>query len=243
MMWAVPRSRSTAFLRMMIERGDFLCLHEPFCALRDLGSVELANARGEICRLNELNAVIDHILALADEKRVFVKETTDHDYEDAFGSGLFAEHVRTTFMIREPVRTVASHLRKSPGATISDIGYRSLTKIGQHLIARGNDFLVIDSDELVRDPASTIRAYCEFSAIPFDPASLNWAPGHRREWQRAQHWHDEVAETAGFQQQATTYPPFDGDLEEKRKELSQLAERDFDLLTQWRSKTVGQASE
>jgi hypothetical protein len=29
MLWSAPRSRSTAFYRMMIERGDFTAVHEP----------------------------------------------------------------------------------------------------------------------------------------------------------------------------------------------------------------------
>ena len=32
-LWAHSRSASTAFLRMMIERGDVAVLHEPFLAL------------------------------------------------------------------------------------------------------------------------------------------------------------------------------------------------------------------
>jgi hypothetical protein len=30
MLWSSPRSRSTAFFRMMAERGDFTAVHEPF---------------------------------------------------------------------------------------------------------------------------------------------------------------------------------------------------------------------
>jgi hypothetical protein len=30
MLWSVPRSRSTAFYRMMTKRGDFTGFHEPF---------------------------------------------------------------------------------------------------------------------------------------------------------------------------------------------------------------------
>ena len=33
MRWSAPRSRSTAFFRMMIECGDFAGVHEPFSYL------------------------------------------------------------------------------------------------------------------------------------------------------------------------------------------------------------------
>src|SRR3569833_404189 len=40
-MWAHSRSASTAFLRMMIERGDVTVVHEPFLALTETGEVRL----------------------------------------------------------------------------------------------------------------------------------------------------------------------------------------------------------
>jgi hypothetical protein len=45
MLWSAPRSRSTAFFRMMIERGDFVCVHEPFSYLAEFGHVDLEGTR------------------------------------------------------------------------------------------------------------------------------------------------------------------------------------------------------
>jgi hypothetical protein len=36
-LWSAPRARSTAFVRSMVERGDLIALHEPFCNLADFG--------------------------------------------------------------------------------------------------------------------------------------------------------------------------------------------------------------
>jgi hypothetical protein len=43
-LWSAPRTRSTAFFRSMVERGDMTVLHEPFCKLRDFGETD-AGAR------------------------------------------------------------------------------------------------------------------------------------------------------------------------------------------------------
>ncbi len=40
-LWAHSRSASTAFVRMMIERGDVTVLHEPLLALHEEGRVSL----------------------------------------------------------------------------------------------------------------------------------------------------------------------------------------------------------
>jgi len=42
MLWSAPRSRSTAFYRMMIERGDFTGVHEPFSHVAVFGNVEIS---------------------------------------------------------------------------------------------------------------------------------------------------------------------------------------------------------
>ena len=36
-LWSAPRARSTAFVRSMVERGDLIALHEPFCNRADFG--------------------------------------------------------------------------------------------------------------------------------------------------------------------------------------------------------------
>ena len=44
MLWATPRSRSTAFFRMMAERGDFTVVHEPFSYLAEFGYADVTHA-------------------------------------------------------------------------------------------------------------------------------------------------------------------------------------------------------
>jgi hypothetical protein len=42
MLWSAPRSRSTAFYRMMTERGDFTGVHEPFSHVRLFRNAEIS---------------------------------------------------------------------------------------------------------------------------------------------------------------------------------------------------------
>jgi hypothetical protein len=43
MLWSAPRSRSTAFYRMMTERGDFTAIHEPFSNVAIFGHTEIGD--------------------------------------------------------------------------------------------------------------------------------------------------------------------------------------------------------
>lgn len=69
MLWSAPRSRSTAFFRMMAERGDFTVVHEPFSYLAEFGYADVADER--------VTSAADLIGALGalGRRRVFAKET------------------------------------------------------------------------------------------------------------------------------------------------------------------------
>jgi hypothetical protein len=58
---------------------------------------------------------------------------------------------------------------------------------------------VIDSDDVLADPAGVLSALCEALGIPFEPAMLHWAPGRRETdgvWAPA--WYDAVERSTGF---------------------------------------------
>jgi hypothetical protein len=46
MLWSAPRSRSTAFYRMMIERGDFTGVREPFSRVEVFGAADRGGPPG-----------------------------------------------------------------------------------------------------------------------------------------------------------------------------------------------------
>jgi hypothetical protein len=53
MLRSAPRSRSTAFYRMMIERGDFTGVHESFSHVAVFGNVEISGRPLAIALLPE----------------------------------------------------------------------------------------------------------------------------------------------------------------------------------------------
>jgi len=58
---------------------------------------------------------------------------------------------------------------------------------------------VIDSADILRDPAAMLERLCEALAISWEPAMLQWEPGIRATdgvW--ASHWYDAVAASTGF---------------------------------------------
>lgn len=195
-LWAVPRSRSTAFVRMIIERGDLRVVHEPFSNLAAVGHFELGGtvARSEI-------ELFDLLLRLArrEGRRVFFKETMDYRYDTVLADPRLYTEVTNTFMIRQPAAVVASHHAMNPAVERDEIGFERLYEMFEAVRnATGTSPIVIDGDDLVADPVGVTEEFCRRTDLPFLPEALNWRPGQRDEWRRTRAWHRTVETSTGF---------------------------------------------
>jgi len=193
-LWSAPRCRSTAFARMMTERGDRVVVHEPFSRVVDFGEVEVGDrtARTE-------QDVLAALRAIAAQEPVFFKDTTDFHYPALLADEAFLSAATHTFIIRDPAEAIASHHALNPDLGRDEIGFARLYEIFTAVeAATGSTPVVIDSDDLLDRPAETVRAYCEAVGISFLPDALSWQPGMRSEWQSTSKWHQSTSRTAGF---------------------------------------------
>ncbi|MFF4615052.1 sulfotransferase-like domain-containing protein [Nonomuraea jabiensis] len=195
LLWAVPRSRSTAFLRIMLERGDLEVVHEPFSYLQVDGHFELTGRRA-----TSAIELLDVMLEVnANGRRVFAKDTSDYTYTPLLEDERLFSDVINTFMIREPRSAIASHYAMNPEATLDEYGFEYLHAIFDAVrSATGELPLVIDGDDLVTHPEATVRAYCERVGLEFMPEAMRWDPGQQANWRRTDRWHAEVAESSGL---------------------------------------------
>jgi Sulfotransferase domain len=195
MLWSAPRSRSTAFFRMMAERGDFTVVHEPFSYLAEFGYADVGGSR-----VRSAPELIDALRSLAGDRPVFTKETTGRRYPEVLADrDLLARDALHTFLIRHPRETIASYHALNPSAPVEKIGFESLYEIFAE-VARltGGEPPVIDAADLVRSPAAVVAAYCERAGIRFVPEALTWEPGDLREWELSGRWHRDVAASTGL---------------------------------------------
>jgi len=199
-LWSAPRCRSTAFMRMMGERGDFLVLHEPFSHVADFGAAEVGDRR--VGSETELIAALRDLSA---HRPVFFKDTTDFHYPGLLADRGFLAEVRHTFIIRHPREAIASHSALNPEVSRDEIGFARLAEIFDAVTATGGKPVVVDSDDLVENPEETVRRYCAEVGIPFRPEALSWRSGMRREWVRTSRWHESTSRTSGFARVTATY--------------------------------------
>jgi hypothetical protein len=200
-MWAAPRSRSTAFFRYMLEHGGLVALHEPFGNIADHGSTVV---NGHL--ISDDAELITTLRGLAGTATVFFKDTTDNHHQAVLADQRFLTEVTNTFLIRAPAEIAASYYALYPDMKLHEVGLEHAYEIHQAILAAGGPQpVVVDSADLIADPAATMAAYCSAVGVPFSRAALRWAPGDRKEWRQTARWHTRASESTGFAQSATSY--------------------------------------
>jgi len=204
-LWAAPRTGSTAFERMMIERGDHVVFDEPFSRHYYFGPEKRSTRFEDMLpdsRPDEIRAALE---AAAAEAPVFVKDMAYH--VDGIASPDLLSRFVNAFLIRDPAHALPSLAAHWPDFTDEESGYAALARLVAMTDALGQESPIIDSDDLCRDPSGTVRAYCARVGIPFRPDSLQWEPGMRPEWELWPDWYRAAAASTGFHPPSADPPP------------------------------------
>jgi hypothetical protein len=214
-LWSAPRSRSTAFFRSMIERGDMIGVHEPFSDLAGLGETDVDGLT-----FRSAASLLAWLARQAPDVDVFLKDTTGRRHEAVLADRRLLSEARHAFLIRRPEEIAASSYSVESNMTVDAIGLELLHELHEAVRdAGGHRPVVIDSDDLVERPGPTMAAYCAAVGLPFLPQALTWDPGPRSEWRRSARWHVDVSASTGFAPRERMYT----DTVESSDELARLA--------------------
>ncbi len=205
-LWAHSRSMSTAFLRMMVERGDVTTVHEPWLALTETGQVTLPAEADEVTTVYSDTELRDHLVRLGQSRPVFVKEVVDYRYPYLFDTPAEVASFTHAFIVRDPRPTIASHYAMKPSVTCPEIGFERLADLfGLFWSASGRKPLVLRAERLVEDPLVAVRAFCDYTGLAFVPEAITWQPTDRPEWGRHRAWHLDAINSSGFVSQRNAY--------------------------------------
>jgi hypothetical protein len=194
-LWSAPRSRSTVFLRSMLERGDLLALHEPLEGLHFIGPTQIAGRTFE-----SPSELLRWLVHDTKDRAVFLKETVNPPVQEiVLADRRFLAEVHHAFLIRRPEEIAMSWYALEGDMRIVDTGLEMLRDLFVAVgTADGHAPVVIDSGDLIARPAETMAAYCASVGLPFLAGALQWEPGERPEWSRSSRWHADVAGSRGF---------------------------------------------
>lgn len=205
-MWAHSRSTSTAFLRMMIERGDVTTVHEPWLALTEAGKVTLPASDNGVRTVRSDTELRDHLVGLGESRPVFVKEVVDYRYPYLFDTPAEVASFTHTFIVRDPRPTIASHYAMKPTVTSPEIGFERLAELFDLFWSvTGRRPLVLRAERLVENPLAVVRAFCDYAGLPFAAEAITWQPQDPPEWGRHRAWHLDAINSSGFVDRRNSY--------------------------------------
>lgn len=203
---AGPRNLSTALMYSFAQREDTTVLDEPFYAYY-LSNAQRAVAHPSgteiLASMNTIEAsIVEYINATAVEKHVFVKGMAHHYLTN---NPDFILKWINIILIRHPEKLLASFSKVIENPSIDDIGIKKASEMFNYLTSQGKAPMVIDSDQLLKEPSAYLKKICMLLEIPFSSTMLTWKKGGIPEdgiW--AKHWYRNVHNSEGFSEQKTS---------------------------------------
>jgi hypothetical protein len=233
-MWSGPRNISTAMMRSFSSREDCAVSDEPFygCFLKESGADH--PMRDAVIASMDCNwhSVAERLGGPAPGgKSIWYQKHMPHHMVGAIEPDDLAGVIHA-FLIRDPARMAASYAAKRETVTPEDLGVGAQRSFFEREADRiGTAPPVIDSADVLRDPAGTLAALCGALGIAWDEAMLSWLAGrHPADGIWASHWYGRVEASTGF-------APPDGAAAPLPRPLAAVADAcraDYDLLSRYR---------
>lgn len=219
-LWSGPRNVSTALMYSFAQRDDVRVVDEPLYGhyLRVSGADHPGRAEVIAAMNCDGAAVMRELLAKQTQDssiRQFQKHMAHHLLELDPG---FLKETSNIFLIRDPREMLPSLTIQLPNAQLADTGLKRQWELYSELCASGQAPAILDSRELLLDPAGVLAKLCEHLGLAFDPRMLHWRAGARIEdgiW--APYWYHAVHVSTAF----SPYRPKDGFPEELRGLLAE----------------------
>jgi Sulfotransferase domain len=201
-MWSGPRNISTAMMRSFSSRADCAVTDEPFYGafLKTSGEPQpMADAviADMDCDWQSVTTAMRG--PVPGGKHIWYQKHMPHHMIGPVDILDFPDHAHA-FLIRAPELVVASYAAKNDLRAAHLLGFAQM--VDYH--SRISDILgfcapVIDSSDIVNDPAGMLRALCAALGIAWDEAMLGWRAGaHSADGIWGRHWYGAVEASTGF---------------------------------------------
>lgn len=199
-LWCHPRSVSTAFERIMRERGDLSVLHEPFMYHHYLTTTDrlfpgFKPEPGHPKTYGDIRAMIRKASL---DGSVFFKDMAYYVADSLPDDPAFAGQMSHAFLVRDPVEAALSYAKRDPEFTRLELGHEAQHTLYAALVAMGQDPLIITADQLRRDPQTTLSRYWEHIGLPYLEHAFSWGDRVPDDWHSVQSWHSEVLQSGAI---------------------------------------------
>lgn len=214
-MWSGPRNISTAMMRSFGSRSDCAVSDEPFYGAFLKTSGEPQPMASEV--IADMDCDWDSVMRAMTGNAprgmpLWYQKHMPHHMVGPVDILDFPNH-RHAFLIRDPDLVVASYAAKNELREASLLGFAKLvdyhSRISDHL---GICAPIVDSQDILSDPAALLKGLCAALDIAWDSAMLSWKPGrHADDGLWGSHWYGAVEASSGFAPPKSTMPKLNDD--------------------------------
>ena len=200
-LWSGPRNVSTALMYSFAQRVDTRVIDEPLYGHYLRVSDAEHPGRNEV--MASMNCDGDAVMAellqwpAADSVNILFLKQMAHHLVDIDRE--FLNKTENILLIRDPAEMLQSLTLQLPHAVLADSGLSIQWQLYLELVENGQRPVIIDSRELLLDPAGILARLCQNLGIEFDTVMLSWPPGRRTEdgvWEK--YWYQAVHESTSF---------------------------------------------
>lgn len=203
-MWSHPRSMSTATERIMRERGDFTCFHEPFMYYYYVhrGVKELPHFDIDPDTPASFEDVMAMLREAAREGPVFFKDMSYYVVPDMFSMPALAHELTHVFLIRDPRKSILSYHKLDPDLEQDEIGLEAQWRHFEWLRGEtGRDAIVLEAESIQEDPRGIMAAFWNKAGLPHRESAFEWSGDETPEdWKQVEGWHGSVSSSSGIRQ-------------------------------------------
>ena len=200
-LWCHPRSVSTAFERVMRERGDLTVLHEPFMYYHYLTKTDrpFPDFTPDPDHPTTYQGIREMIRGAAQTGPVFFKDMAYHVADKLPKDAGFALQLTHAFLVRDPVEAAVSYAKRDPAFTRTELGHEAQHRLYYALLGLGCTPMVITADQLRNDPVTTMRRYWAHTQLSFESHAFDWDGRVPQGWAAVKDWHSDVLQSGAIQ--------------------------------------------
>ncbi len=195
-LWSHPRSMSTALERVMRERGDLDCAHEPFLYYFYVGQNIRQLPHFEVQKNHPIcyEGLRDMLLERAEKQPVFFKDMSYYVIPRIAEDHDFCRRLTNCFLIRNPLSSIPSHHKLDPELTQLEVGieaqWNHFAMLEQLLESAP---AVVQAEDIRNNPKVVIAALWKELGLDYCDDAFNWSTNSPDDWKQVDGWHGSVS--------------------------------------------------
>lgn len=218
-LWSHPRSMSTATERIMRERGDLTCFHEPFMydyyVNRKAG--DMPHFTVDPSHPVAYEAIRDQLLTAAKTRTCFIKDMSYYVVDRITTDQLIAPHLINCFLIRNPLAAITSYVKLDRNVSLEEIGLEAQWQHFNQLCSTSDTPIVLDADDIRAAPRKLINLWWQrIGLAPCDQA-FTWTDAIPQDWKQVGNWHRQASASSQIK------PPDNREREQQQQDFAELA--------------------